>query len=45
MCDVLTNIEKRYLESKSCGEITSESFARTQRAIPIAIGIFELYQV
>ena len=40
MCDVMTNIEKRYLESKSFGEITSESFARIQRAIQIAIGIY-----
>lgn len=40
MCDVMTNIEKRYLESKSFGEITSESFTRIQRAIQIAIGIF-----
>ena len=40
MCDVMTNVEKRYLESKSFGEITPESFTRIQRAIQIAIGIY-----
>lgn len=40
MCDVLTNIEKRYLESDSYGEITLQSFMRIQQAIQIAIGIF-----
>ncbi|MBE9168134.1 type II toxin-antitoxin system PemK/MazF family toxin [Pleurocapsales cyanobacterium LEGE 06147] len=40
MCDVLTNIEKRYLERGPYGEITAESFTRIQRAIQIAIGIF-----
>ncbi|WP_036481674.1 type II toxin-antitoxin system PemK/MazF family toxin [Myxosarcina sp. GI1] len=40
MCDVMTTIEKRYLESDPYGEITLESFARIQRAIQIAIGIF-----
>ena len=40
MCDVMTNVEKRYLEGKSFGEITPELFARIQRAIQIAIGIY-----
>ena len=40
MCDVLTNIEKRYLEYEPYGEITPESFRRIQRGIQIAIGIF-----
>lgn len=40
MCDVMTNIEKKYLERGPYGEITSESFARIQRAIQIAIGIY-----
>ena len=40
MCDVMTNVEKKYLESKSFGEITSASFARIQKAIQIAIGIY-----
>jgi mRNA interferase MazF len=40
MCDVMTNIDKRYLYSKSFGEITPESFAYIQRAIQIAIGIY-----
>jgi mRNA interferase MazF len=40
MCDVMTNIEKCYLERGAYGEITSESFARIQRAIQIAIGIY-----
>ncbi len=40
MCDVMTNIEKRYLERGPYGEITPESFARIQRAIQIAIGIY-----
>ena len=40
MCDVMTNIEKKYLERGAYGEITPESFARIQRAIQIAIGIY-----
>lgn len=40
MCDVLTNIEKHYLESDPYGEITRQSFMRIQQAIQIAIGIF-----
>lgn len=40
MCDVMTNIEKKYLERGPYGEITPESFARIQRAISIAIGIY-----
>jgi mRNA interferase MazF len=40
MCDVMTNIEKKYLEREPYGEITFESFARIQRAIQIAIGIY-----
>ena len=40
MCDVMTNIEKRYLESKVFGEISWESFIRIQQAIQIAIGIY-----
>ena len=40
MCDVLTNIEKRYLERGPYGEITPELFTRIQRAIQIAIGIY-----
>ena len=40
MCDVLTNIEKRYLERGPYGEITPSSFTRIQRAIQIAIGIY-----
>jgi mRNA interferase MazF len=40
MCDVMTNIEKKYLERGPYGEITFESFARIQGAIQIAIGIY-----
>ena len=40
MCDVMTNIEKKYLERGPYGEITPESFARIQRGIQIAIGIY-----
>lgn len=40
MCDVMTNIEKKYLEREPYGEITLESFALIQRAIQIAIGIY-----
>jgi mRNA interferase MazF len=40
MCDVMTNIEKRYLERGLYGEISSETFARIQKAIQIAIGIY-----
>jgi len=40
MCDVLTNIETRYLERGPYGEITPSSFTRIQRAIQIAIGIY-----
>ncbi len=40
MCDFLTNIEKRYLESAPYGEITPKSFVCIQQAIQIAIGIF-----
>ena len=40
MCDVMTNIEKKYLEREPYGEITSESLARIQKAIQIAIGIY-----
>lgn len=40
MCDVLTSVEKRYLEHGTYGEITPESFARIQRGIQIAIGIY-----
>ncbi|NJR47271.1 MAG: type II toxin-antitoxin system PemK/MazF family toxin [Hyellaceae cyanobacterium CSU_1_1] len=42
MCDVMTNIEKRYLERGPYGEINSESFARIQRAIQIAIAPISL---
>ncbi len=40
MCDVLTNIEKKYLEGSPYGEISSESFQRILQAIQIAIGIY-----
>ena len=40
MCDLLTNIEKRYLERDPNGEISSESFKRILQAIQIAIGIY-----
>ena len=40
MCDVLTCIKKQYLEPKSYGKISSESFERILQAIQIAIGIF-----
>ena len=40
MCDVMTNIEKKYLERGPYSEITPESFTRIQRAIQIAIGIY-----
>lgn len=40
MCDFVTTIEKRYLESDPYGEITPDSFIRIQQAIQIAIGIF-----
>ena len=40
MCDVMTNIEKRYLEHGPYGKISPESFARIQRGIQIAIGIY-----
>ena len=40
MCDVMTNIEKRYLERGPYGQISPESFVRIQRAIQIAIGIY-----
>ena len=40
MCDLLTTIQKRYLERGSYGEITQASLTRIQRAIDIAIGIF-----
>jgi mRNA interferase MazF len=40
MCDVMTNVEKRYLERSPYGEINYESFARIQRAIQMAIGIY-----
>ena len=40
MCDVMTNIKKRYLERRPHGEMTPSSFARIQRAIQIATGIY-----
>lgn len=40
MCDVMTNVEKRYLERGPYGAITPESLARIQQAIQVAIGIF-----
>lgn len=40
MCDVMTTVEKRYLEAKSYGEITTETFTRIQSAIQIALGIY-----
>ena len=40
MCDVMTNIEKKYLERGPYGEITPKSFALIQRAIQIAIGVY-----
>ena len=40
MCDLLTNIEKRYLQQDPYGEISSESFKRILQAIQIAIGIY-----
>ena len=40
MCDVLTTIEKRYLERGPYGEITASSLQKIQRAIQIAIGAF-----
>ena len=40
MCDVMTNIEKKYLERGPYGEITPESIALIQRGIQIAIGIY-----
>lgn len=40
MCDVMTNIEKCYLERQPFGEITPASFSRIRRAIQIALGIY-----
>ena len=40
MCDVMTNIEKKYLERGAYGEITPKLFTRIQRAIQISISIY-----
>lgn len=40
MCEVITNVEKRYLERVPYGEISAESLERIQRAIQVAIGVF-----
>jgi mRNA interferase MazF len=40
MCDVITNIEKRYLERGPYGQISAESLERIQGGIQVAIGIF-----
>lgn len=40
MCEVITNIEKRYLERGPYGQISLEYLERIQRGIQVAIGIF-----
>lgn len=40
MCDVITNIDKRYLERGPYGQISPESLERIQQGIQVAIGIF-----
>ncbi len=40
MCEVITNVEKRYLERGLYGQISSESLEQIQRAIQAAIGVF-----
>ncbi len=40
MCEVITNVEKRYLERGPYGEISPEYLERIQRGIQIAIGVF-----
>lgn len=40
LCEVITNVEKRYLERGPYGEISPESLEQIQRGIQIAIGIF-----
>ncbi|MBD2772247.1 type II toxin-antitoxin system PemK/MazF family toxin [Iningainema tapete] len=40
MCEVITNVEKRYLERGPYGQISSESLEQIQRAIQAAIGVF-----
>lgn len=40
MCDVITNIEKRYLERGPYGQISPEYLERIQRGIQVALGVF-----
>lgn len=42
MCEVITNVEKRYLERGPYGEISLESLERIQQGIQVAIGIYLL---
>lgn len=40
MCDVITSIEKRYLEQGPYGQLSSDTFAQIQTAIQMSIGLF-----
>jgi len=40
MCDLITTVQKSYLDRQPYGEITPSSFARILKAIQIAIGIY-----
>ena len=42
MCEVITNVEKRYLERGPYGEISLASLERIQQGIQVAIGIYLL---
>jgi len=40
LCDLITTIEKRYLERGPYGRVSPKSFQRIQRGIQIAIGLY-----
>jgi mRNA interferase MazF len=40
LCDVISSIEKRYLEQGPYGQISDRTFVKIQAAIQISIGLF-----
>ena len=40
MCEVITNVEKRYLERGPYGEISLESLEQIQQGIQVSIGVY-----